>query len=106
MIDIETGGTYTFYTTSDDGSQLFINGTLVVDNDGLHPPEEQSGTINLSAGLHDIDVTFFEKQGGVALIVSYAGPGVPKQAIPAAVLFQPGFQLQHPAFGEQSRFAE
>ncbi|WP_179131053.1 putative Ig domain-containing protein [Candidatus Entotheonella palauensis] len=96
MVDIETGGTYTFYTNSDDGSQLLINGTLVVDNDGLHPPVEQSDTINLSAGLHDIEVTFFEKQGGATLVVSYAGPGVVKQVIPAAVLFQPSFNFNTP----------
>lgn len=29
-------GEYTFYTTSDDGSQLFIGNQLVMDNDGLH----------------------------------------------------------------------
>ena len=35
-IDVPTDGTYTFYTTSDDGSQLYIGYTLVVNNDGTH----------------------------------------------------------------------
>ena len=37
-IDVAKAGTYTFYTMSDDGSKLYIDGREVVDNDGLHPP--------------------------------------------------------------------
>ncbi|MEM6724345.1 MAG: PA14 domain-containing protein [Bacteroidota bacterium] len=85
-IDIVTDGEYTFFTTSDDGSQLFINGQLIVDNDGLHGTRTRSGTINLTAGTYAIVVTFFEKGGGQNLSVKYAGPGVPEQIIPQAVL--------------------
>jgi len=49
LIDLPTAGSYTFYTASDDGSQLFIDGNLVVDNDGLHGVVEKSGTVDLSA---------------------------------------------------------
>jgi len=35
-LQITTPGKYTFYTRSDDGSQLFINDQRVVENDGLH----------------------------------------------------------------------
>ena len=70
----ETAGDYTFFTSSDDGSQLFVNGTLVVNNDGLHPPVESSGTINLGTGWHDIVVTFFEKSGGESLDVDIQRP--------------------------------
>ena len=35
-IYIETPGLYTFSTTSDDGSNLSIDGNEIVDNDGLH----------------------------------------------------------------------
>ncbi len=81
-INIETAGDYTFYTTSDDGSQLFINGTMVVDNDGLHGAIEASGVINLDVGYHAIEVTIFEKGGAQSLTTQYAGPGITKQAIP------------------------
>ena len=81
-INIETAGDYTFYTTSDDGSKLFINGTLVVDNDGVHAPAEKSGVITLDVGHHAIEVTVFEKAGGQSLTVQYAGPGISKQGIP------------------------
>lgn len=87
FIDIATPGTYTFYTTSDDGSKLFINGTEIVDNDGLHAAQEEQGSVSLSAGLHSIEVTFFERGGNEVLDVAYEGPGLSKQAIPAHVLF-------------------
>ncbi|WP_146203417.1 Ig-like domain-containing protein [Leucothrix pacifica] len=87
-INIETAGNYTFYTNSDDGSQLFIDGNLVVDNDGLHAMQERSGTVNLSAGDHSLIVTFFEKTGGDGLTVQYEGAGISKQLIPSATLRQ------------------
>ena len=36
FINVPSDGQYTFYTTSDDGSNLYIDNVLVVDNDGLH----------------------------------------------------------------------
>ncbi len=89
-ITISTDGNYTFYASSDDGSQLYIGSTLVVDNDGLHGTSEKSGSINLKAGKHAITVTFFEQTGGEVLTVSYAGPSITKQIIPSTILSRPG----------------
>ena len=83
---LAVGGNYTFYTNSDDGSQLFVNGTMVVNNDGLHGPQERSGSINLAAGEHSLAVTFFERTGGQRLTVEYAGPGISKRSLPASIL--------------------
>ncbi|MEL6592082.1 MAG: PA14 domain-containing protein, partial [Bacteroidota bacterium] len=60
-IYLRSSGLYTFYTTSDDGSKLWINGQEVVNNDGLHGARERSGQINLTAGLHAVEIHFFEK---------------------------------------------
>ena len=87
-INIQTGGEYTFYTNSDEGSKLYVNGSLVVDNDGLHGTQERSGTVSLTAGKHLIVVTYFEYDGGQGLIVSYSGPGISKKQIPVNVLFR------------------
>ena len=87
-IHIATAGIYTFYTSSDDGSALYIGGSLVVNNDGLHSLKEASGTVSLSAGYHPIEVRYFERTGWQYLSVSYAGPGISKQTIPDAVLFE------------------
>lgn len=75
-IDIPAAGTWTFGLTSDDRSSLSINGTLVVNNDFLQSMTRRSGSIVLTAGLHDIDVRFYEHTGGAGIIADYSGPGV------------------------------
>jgi poly(3-hydroxybutyrate) depolymerase len=85
-INVATGGIYTFYTSSDDGSKLYINDELIVNNDGLHGKAEKSGQVYLSSGNHKIKVTFFEKTGSQILEVSYKGPNFSKKRIPDSAL--------------------
>jgi len=85
-IDVTADGTYTFYTSSDDGSRLWIGDQLIVDNDFTHATMEQQGRIALRAGRHTITVTFFEHAYGEELRVSYQGPGIEKQIVPASAL--------------------
>jgi hypothetical protein len=87
-IDIPVEGIYTFSTTSDDGSMLTIGDHVVVDNDGLHGPDEITGTVALRAGKHPLTVTFFEKGGGESLTVQYEGPGIPRREIGPEVLYR------------------
>ena len=81
-VTVATADTYTFYTNSDDGSQLFINGTLVVDNDGLHGATQESGSIALGEGQHTIIVTYFEQGGSEVLEVSWSNSSNGQQPIP------------------------
>ena len=85
-IDVPADGVYVFYTASDDGSRLHVAGQLVVDNDGAHPRREARGFIPLAKGKHAIVCTFFDGGGEEALTVSWEGPGIRKQKIPASVL--------------------
>jgi S1-C subfamily serine protease len=87
FVKIPADGLYTFFTASDDGSQLHIGERLVVDNNGLHPSRESAGVIRLSAGLHPITVAMFEQSGDEALKVAIEGPNLNKQAIPAEMWF-------------------
>jgi hypothetical protein len=67
-------GKYTFRLLSDDGSRLYIDKKLVVDNDGLHYPESKLGDINLSAGDHSIKLEYFQGAAphiALQLFVSY-----------------------------------
>ena len=89
-VQAPSDGVYTFYTTSDDGSALYIGAQKVVDNDGTHGMQERSGSIGLRAGKHALRVEFFEAGGGAGLVVSWEGPGVGKQTIPASALFRSG----------------
>ncbi|TPG63711.1 T9SS C-terminal target domain-containing protein [Hymenobacter nivis] len=85
-VTVPTDGQYTFTTGSDDGSQLLIGSTLVVDNDGLHDYAERAGTIGLKAGTHAITIRYLQGAGGQRLTVSYQGPNLAKQTVPAAAL--------------------
>jgi hypothetical protein len=80
-LTIKEDGRYTFYTASDDGSKLYINGTQVVDNDGDHGVEEKEGSVNLIAGKHKIRVEYLNAGGGFFLNCLIKGPGMPKQII-------------------------
>jgi len=91
FISISTSETYTFYTTSDDGSGLYINGNLIVNNDDLHGNRERSGTVVLTPGVHTIVVVFFENSGGANLTVSYQSASISKRAIPFSVLSDANF---------------
>ena len=86
-VKAEQDGVYAFFTDSDDGSRLFIDDKLVVDNDGLHSSKEVKGIVALASGLHKIRVLYFQKGGGRELVVSLEGPKGDKQVIPEAMLF-------------------
>ncbi len=86
-IKIPVNGIYTFYPSSDDGSKLYIDNELVVDNDFLHGMVEKEGRMALKAGYHAFRLEFFQNQGGQGLEVRYAGPGIEKQIIPGTILF-------------------
>lgn len=70
-ISIPVSGKYTFYLLSDDGSRLFINGQLIIDNDGFHGEIEKTGIIELSKGKHSIRVDYFDNINEEALRLFY-----------------------------------
>lgn len=43
LVKIPERGVYRFYTFSDDGSKLYIDGKLIVDNDGGHSGRRAEG---------------------------------------------------------------
>jgi len=81
-LKIARSGWYTFWTNSDDGSWLLINGHRVVNNDGLHGMRWRHGRKHLKAGQSaKIEVWFFERGGGAGLKVYWSGPGFGKRII-------------------------
>jgi hypothetical protein len=87
-LEVPRDGLYILSVGSDDGSRLYIGDRLVADNDGLHQYGEKGGEAALKAGKHRIRVEFFEGEGGQRLSVKWEGPGVPRQDIPAGVLWR------------------
>jgi alpha-mannosidase len=86
-IKIPTDGLYDFYLSSDDGSDLFIGDSLVIDNDGLHGEGDVLGEIALKAGYHPISIHMFQAKGDEAMAFSMQGPGIEKRVVPKEILF-------------------
>jgi hypothetical protein len=84
-IVIPTAGSYTFNTSSDDGSALYIDGNEIVNNNGAHAVVTVSGTVTLSAGVHTFQVQYFQAGGGQSVSAQISGPGIPLQNIPASM---------------------
>ncbi|WP_433112132.1 RICIN domain-containing protein [Micromonospora sp. CA-246542] len=75
-ITVTQAGSYTFRLSSDDGSRLTIDNTVVVNHDGLHgatPPKE--GTVTLAAGLHPLRIDHFERGGDQQITLEWRTPG-------------------------------
>lgn len=69
FLDIEENGEYEFYTSSDDGSRLIIDGKVVVNYDGTHGADIRSNKIHIEKGKHAIEILYFEGTGGEYLEV-------------------------------------
>ena len=83
-LQTESAGKWTFRLTSDDGSQLWISGRQVIDNDGLHGAESVEGTIDLAKGTHPMQVKFFEQGVSALLRLEWKAPGATDfEVIPA-----------------------
>jgi hypothetical protein len=72
---VAQAGVYRFRLTSDDGSMLLVDGSLVVNNDGYHVTRVLEGAVQLSAGTHAITVPYWQGPGPMALVLEVAGPG-------------------------------
>ena len=80
-------GRYVFSLSSDDGSRLFIDGELLIDNDGNHSMTEKTAAIALSEGLHDIRVEYYENEGESGLKLSWGKEGDPVDIIHSGRFF-------------------
>jgi hypothetical protein len=87
QITVAERGDYTFQTSSDDGSMLYINNNIVVSNDGDHGRKDVVGTVKLAPGIHDIVISFYEHSGGALLEVSWSPtPGAALAPLGGSVL--------------------
>lgn len=87
LIQVPATGVYNFSCYSDDGSMLYIDGQLVVDNNGSHSAERNAGRIALDKGFHDIQVLYFEDYMGEELKVFVSSKDIKEQPLPSSWLF-------------------
>jgi hypothetical protein len=82
--------TYTFYTVSDDGVRLWVDGQLLVDNWNNHSAHEDNGTIDLAAGQqYDLRMEYYENGGDAVARLLWSSPTQAKEVIPQNHLYSP-----------------
>ena len=86
FLEVPNEDVYNFTVSSNDGSRLFIDDNLIVENDGWHGAYEKEGSIALQAGLHKIKLLYFQSGGEKLLEVFMKAPGAEKTEIKADIL--------------------
>jgi hypothetical protein len=78
--------TYTFATTSDDGSHVMVDGVEVVNNGGAHGPRQQTGSVKLHRGVHRLTIDYDQQGGGLAFELRWARGGRRLELMPPWIL--------------------
>ena len=87
LLTTSAAGAYTFTTTSDDGSRLWVNGQLVVDNWAYQGATARSGSITLAANTYyDIRAEYEQGVGAGSCVLAWTPPGGASAAIPSSNL--------------------
>ena len=86
-LQIDEATTYTFELNSDDGSGLWLDGHLVLDNDGVGGSRTNTANVSLSVGLHPIKVQYFQADRKTQLGLAYRHGSGSFAAIPDDHLF-------------------
>jgi 4-amino-4-deoxy-L-arabinose transferase-like glycosyltransferase/sugar lactone lactonase YvrE len=96
-IYVPLSGQYVFGTISDDGSYLYLDDQLVVDNGGHHGDVYSEGVIQLDEGFHDVRLLYFQDGGGRKIELYWTSPGGEKALVSQEQLFPPGVEPSIPA---------
>jgi hexosaminidase len=86
-IIVPADGVYTFFTGSDDGVRVSVDGELIVNGDELHHGITNEGRAALRAGVHHFTVRYFQRLYRQSLGISWEGPATARESVPPEVLF-------------------
>lgn len=81
QLEVPVTGDYLFETQIDDGGDLSIDGALLVHNDGEPGDGTERALVNLSAGTHAFDMTYYQDVWGKKLAIYYEGPNIKRQSL-------------------------
>ncbi|HUM41616.1 MAG TPA: PA14 domain-containing protein [Fervidobacterium sp.] len=86
-IKVPKASTYTFYLTSDDGSKLYIDGNLLINNDGLHSTRAYQNNSTLSKGNHDVHIEYFQgPRTRISLVLEWSSSEFSRQVLNSSFL--------------------
>ena len=85
---VPTDGQYSFFTSTDEGERLYLDGSMVIDQWPWDFGVEQVYQATLSAGLHTLAYEMHDTTGPASAVLRWEGPGIGKQVI-AGRFFSP-----------------
>ena len=97
LITIPEAGNWTFYLTTDDGSEMWLDGQSLIQNYGSHGMREISNWKILDEGVHDFRIEFFQGGGPHGLQFSWEGPNQTKSFIPPSAFTLAGGYVPSPS---------
>ncbi|MCB1305750.1 MAG: hypothetical protein KDK37_15790 [Leptospiraceae bacterium] len=81
---IDRPGRYRFYTTSDDGVRLMVNGQYLIDEWRGMAPTEFSGSVDLQPGQYPVVLEYFQGGGGARILLEWEGPSQGRKPLAAS----------------------
>lgn len=80
-------GKYTFYVSSDDGVQVILNDSILIDRFGNRALDD-SATVNLVEGdVYNLRVKYMQAKRQAGIVLSWKYAGLPAMAIPKEYLY-------------------
>jgi len=89
VLTVAVGDTYTFFLSSNDSSQLWIDGQEVIDSGDALSGVERTGSIYLTAGPHRVDLCYLTEIGPDSLELTWQSSAIDRQPIPLELLSAP-----------------
>jgi DNA-binding beta-propeller fold protein YncE/4-amino-4-deoxy-L-arabinose transferase-like glycosyltransferase len=81
-LHVEQSGSYTFATLSSNGSWLYVDDQLVVDNGGQHSTQDRQGVVALEAGQHRIKLRYVHTEAWRVMEVYWTPPDGRQEILP------------------------
>jgi len=82
-------GEYSFFLRSDDGSRLYVDDVLLIDNWGEHAAATRAASATLAGGYHRIRVEYFDCGGGAVIRLEWQPPDRDRELLTPMFLYHP-----------------
>ena len=87
-IEVPLSGTYTFFTNTDDGVRLWVNGTQLINEWQNQSVQEFSGSIALAAGSRvPLVMEYYQANAYASAQLSWSSSNIPQEIVPTQFLY-------------------
>ena len=84
-LQVKNDGQYLFETSIDDGGHLYIDSLLVVANEGEPGEGTVRGLVELTAGVHDFEISYYQEVWAASLLIHYEGPQISRRPLASKI---------------------